>query len=99
VDEEPLFGGRTPLQMYSDWMKAYAAAMSSFISDGTIVEIEVGMGPAGELRYPAYRSPWVFCGIGEFQASGSYAEANLQAAATAAGHTDWGYGAWRVVVW
>jgi len=92
VDEEPLFDGRTPLQIYSDFMNAYAQAMAPFIKDGTIAEIEVGMGPAGELRYPAYRTPWTFCGIGEFQASGSYALANLKAAATAAGNADWGNG-------
>merc|ERR1711934_442992 len=92
VDEEPLFDGRTPLQIYSDFMNAYAQAMVPFIKDGTIAEIEVGMGPAGELRYPAYRTPWTFCGIGEFQASGSYALANLKAAATAAGNADWGNG-------
>ena len=96
VDEEPLFDGRTPLQIYSDFMNAYAQAMAPFIKDGTIAEIEVGMGPAGELRYPAYRTPWTFCGIGEFQASGSYALANLKAAATAAGNADWGNGRWFV---
>ena len=33
-------------------------------------EIQVGMGPAGELRYPAYperNGMWQFPGIGEFQ--------------------------------
>ena len=33
-------------------------------------EIQVGMGPAGELRYPAYpesNNTWQFPGIGEFQ--------------------------------
>jgi beta-amylase len=36
----------------------------------TIVEIQVGMGPAGELRYPSYpesNGTWSFPGIGEFQ--------------------------------
>ena len=31
-------------------MHAYAEAMAPFISSGTIAEVEVGMGPAGELR-------------------------------------------------
>lgn len=33
-------------------------------------EIQVGMGPCGELRYPAYpesNGTWNFPGIGEFQ--------------------------------
>lgn len=40
-----------------------------------ITTIEVGLGPSGELRYPAYRLPWKFDpppppGVGEFQVSG-----------------------------
>lgn len=43
--------------------------MSDFLEAGTIVDIEVGTGPAGELRYPSYpqNQGWVFPGIGEFQ--------------------------------
>jgi hypothetical protein len=40
---------------------------------GIITMIEVGLGPCGELRYPAYRLPWNFNptpGVGEFQVSG-----------------------------
>lgn len=41
----------------------------------TITEITVGMGPAGELRYPAYPEGdgrWRFPGVGEFQCYDSY---------------------------
>jgi beta-amylase len=56
----------------------------------TIVEIEVGSGPCGELRYPAYQlDRWDFCGIGSFQSYSSYAATSLTAAATAAGHSEW----------
>lgn len=43
--------------------------MSEFFKAGTIVDIEVGTGPAGELRYPSYPETqgWSFPGIGEFQ--------------------------------
>lgn len=43
--------------------------MKEFFDDGTITEIEVGLGPCGELRYPSYPETqgWVFPGIGEFQ--------------------------------
>lgn len=43
--------------------------MNEFFDDGTITEIEVGLGPCGELRYPSYPETqgWVFPGIGEFQ--------------------------------
>lgn len=36
----------------------------------TLQEIQVGMGPCGELRYPSYpesNGTWKFPGIGEFQ--------------------------------
>jgi beta-amylase len=36
----------------------------------SLQEIQVGMGPAGELRYPSYpeaNGTWSFPGIGEFQ--------------------------------
>lgn len=43
--------------------------MSDFLDAGLVIDIEVGLGPAGELRYPSYPSSqgWVFPGIGEFQ--------------------------------
>lgn len=43
--------------------------MSDFLQAGLIIDIEVGLGPAGELRYPSYPESqgWVFPGIGEFQ--------------------------------
>lgn len=37
---------------------------------GVITEVTVGMGPAGELRYPSYPEGdgrWRFPGIGQFQ--------------------------------
>jgi beta-amylase len=83
--------GRTPLQMYKDFMSAFKSAFSSYISDGTINEIQVGMGPCGETRYPAYPlSRWTYCGVGEFQCSDKNSLSKLQSAATSAGHSDWG---------
>ena len=45
--------------------------MSDFLESGLIIDIEVGCGPAGELRYPSYPQTqgWEFPGIGEFQVS------------------------------
>lgn len=45
--------------------------MSDFLKSDLIIDIEVGLGPAGELRYPSYpqNQGWVFPGIGEFQVS------------------------------
>lgn len=80
---------RTPLQMYADWMNALNSAFSEDLGQ-TITEIQVGMGPAGELRYPAYQlSHWSFCGVGAFQAFDKNAIASFQAAAKAAGHPEW----------
>lgn len=55
--------------MYSDFMKSFKEAMVDLLESGTIIDIEVGLGPAGELRYPSYPQDqgWAFPGIGEFQ--------------------------------
>jgi hypothetical protein len=60
-----------PLQVYYDFMKSFRQEMKEFFDDETITEIEVGLGPCGELRYPSYPETqgWVFPGIGEFQVS------------------------------
>jgi hypothetical protein len=56
-------------QIYSDYMKSFRENMSEFLNSELIIDIEVGLGPAGELRYPSYpqNQGWVFPGIGEFQ--------------------------------
>lgn len=59
------------MQIYSDYMKSFRENMSDFLESGLIIDIEVGLGPAGELRYPSYPQSqgWQFPGIGEFQVS------------------------------
>lgn len=54
--------------MYADYMASFRENMKKFLDAGTIVDIEVGLGPAGEMRYPSYPQSqgWVFPGIGEF---------------------------------
>jgi len=56
-------------QLYADFMKSFRENMADFLDSGLIVDIEVGLGPAGELRYPSYPETqgWVFPGIGQFQ--------------------------------
>nr|BAN41649.1 beta-amylase precursor, putative [Entamoeba invadens] len=91
ADSEAVFEGRTPLQIYKDFMASFKSNFQSFIDDGTINEIQVGMGPCGETRYPSYPgAKFQYCGIGEFECSDKYSLAKLQAAATAAGHSEWG---------
>jgi len=81
--------GRTPLQMYSDWFGAFSDAFAQDIGS-TITELQVGMGPAGELRYPAYQlAHWSFCGVGAFQVWDDHALASFRSAASAAGHSEW----------
>ncbi|XP_057525474.1 beta-amylase-like [Amaranthus tricolor] len=91
VDNEPLFHGRTAIQMYSDFMKSFRENMADLLEAGVIVDIEVGMGPAGELRYPSYpqNQGWEFPGIGEFQCYDKYLEADFKKAAKEAGHPEW----------
>lgn len=64
-DEVPLFWGRSPVDMYRDFMEAFANSFQHMFGS-VIAEITVGLGPAGELRYPSYpegdaRWVWV-CG-------------------------------------
>lgn len=131
----PLFWGRTPVQMYRDFVNAFAdkfqhlfgelhgrpsrklaascrhcvwllvclAAVDphlrlNAVTAGTVItEITVGLGPAGELRYPSYPEGdgrWRFPGVGEFQCYDRYMLDSLRKAAEAAGHPEWWVGAW-----
>mmetsp|Transcript_27613 Transcript_27613/g.56926 ORF Transcript_27613/g.56926 Transcript_27613/m.56926 type:complete len:93 (+) Transcript_27613:436-714(+) len=75
--------------MYSDWFNALSASFAADLGS-VIEEIQVGMGPAGELRYPAYQlSQWKFCGVGAFQCYDANALKSLSSAAKSAGHADW----------
>lgn len=93
VDNQPLFYGRTAVEVYSDYMKSFRQNMSDFLGDGLIIDIEVGLGPAGELRYPSYarNQGWVFPGIGEFQCYDKYLKAEFKEAATSVGHPEWDF--------
>ncbi|KAG2676518.1 hypothetical protein I3760_12G056200 [Carya illinoinensis] len=91
-DSLPVLAGRTPIQVYSDYMRSFRDRFKDFLGE-VIVEIQVGMGPCGELRYPSYpesNGTWIFPGIGEFQCYDKYMRTSLQAAAEARGKSDWG---------
>ncbi|KAG0582771.1 hypothetical protein KC19_3G084900 [Ceratodon purpureus] len=92
VDEERVLRGRTALEVYYDYMKSFRQEMSEFFDDETITEIEVGLGPCGELRYPSYPQTqgWIFPGIGEFQCYDKYLLKSLKETAEAHGHIHWG---------
>ncbi|CAO2813014.1 unnamed protein product [Amaranthus hypochondriacus] len=91
IDNEPIIGGRTPIQIYSDYMKSFKENMSDFLDAGVIVDIEVGLGPAGEMRYPSYpqNQGWSYPGIGEFQCYDKYLTEDFKKAATETGHPEW----------
>ncbi|CAE7818865.1 unnamed protein product [Symbiodinium sp. CCMP2456] len=58
-------GTRTALQCYQDFMAAFLKAMGNHVGS-TICELQVGMGPCGELRYPSYlmSNGWNWPGVG-----------------------------------
>ncbi|XP_049386958.1 beta-amylase 1, chloroplastic [Solanum stenotomum] len=92
-DTLPVLKGRTPVQCYSDFMRGFRDRFENLLGD-TIVEIQVGMGPAGELRYPSYPEKdgvWKFPGIGAFQCYDKYMISSLQSAAEAFGKPEWGH--------
>ncbi|KAH1074950.1 hypothetical protein J1N35_027278 [Gossypium stocksii] len=93
-DSVPVLRGRTPIQAYTDYMRRFRERFRDYLGR-VIVEIQVGMGPCGELRYPSYpesNGTWKFPGIGEFQCYDKYMRASLEAAAEAIGQKDWGKG-------
>jgi beta-amylase len=97
VDDQPLFASasgnkRTAVNMYGDFMRSFAGNFSSDIGS-TISCVDVGLGPAGEMRYPSYQLQeyrWAFPGVGEFQNYDKYMMSNLSASAKQAGHPEWG---------
>ncbi|XP_059275819.1 beta-amylase 3, chloroplastic-like [Lycium ferocissimum] len=93
-DQLPVLRGRTPIQVYTDYMRSFRERFNDYLGN-VIVEIQVGLGPCGELRYPSYpesNGTWRFPGIGELQCYDKYMIASLAAAAKAAGKDDWGKG-------
>ncbi|KAK9828277.1 hypothetical protein WJX74_006952 [Apatococcus lobatus] len=92
-DQEALFDGRTPLDIYRDFIEAFADGFQDLFGS-MITEVTIGLGPAGELRYPAYPEGdgrWRFPGVGEFQCYDSYMLRHLAQSAATAGHPEWGY--------
>eukprot|EP00931_Biecheleriopsis_adriatica_P100231 TRINITY_DN7537_c0_g1_i4.p1 TRINITY_DN7537_c0_g1~~TRINITY_DN7537_c0_g1_i4.p1 ORF type:complete len:448 (-),score=58.71 TRINITY_DN7537_c0_g1_i4:92-1435(-) len=75
ADHAPIFPGsddnalRTGIMCFRDFMASFATAAADFLGS-TIVEIQVGMGPCGELRYPSYMAScgWNYPGVGMLMA-------------------------------
>ncbi|KAK2372386.1 beta-amylase 3, chloroplastic [Trifolium repens] len=91
-DSVPVLAGRTPLQVYADFMRSFRDRFTDYLGN-VIIEIQVGLGPCGELRYPSYPETdgtWTFPGIGEFQCYDKYMRSSLEASAQAIGKKEWG---------
>ncbi|KAK8857914.1 beta-amylase [Tritrichomonas musculus] len=83
-------GDRTPLEMYRDFMLAFCQNFQEYLDSNTIVEIEVGLGPCGELRYPSYLlSRWTYPACGAFQSYDQQFKEYFKKDAAAAGHPEW----------
>ncbi|KAJ0963785.1 hypothetical protein J5N97_028907 [Dioscorea zingiberensis] len=94
IDKERVLRGRTAVEVYFDYMRSFRVEFDEFFEDGVISEIEVGLGPCGELRYPSYpvKHGWRYPGIGEFQCYDQYLMKSLRKAAEARGHSFWARG-------
>ncbi|KAI3974940.1 hypothetical protein MKX01_005051 [Papaver californicum] len=94
IDKERVLRGRTAVEVYFDYMRSFRVEFDEFFQQGVISEIEVGLGPCGELRYPSYpvKHGWRYPGIGEFQCYDKYLMKKLTNAAEARGHSFWAHG-------
>ncbi|KAJ1492846.1 glycoside hydrolase superfamily [Baffinella frigidus] len=73
----------TEVLLYGDFIAAFAERFAAFIPN-VVVEAQIGLGPAGELRYPSYPlAHWHFPGIGQFQCYDRYMRRDLVRAAQA----------------
>lgn len=56
-------------QVYFDVMRSFRTEFDDMFIEGLITSVEIGLGPAGELKYPSFTEKfgWSYPGIGEFQ--------------------------------
>ncbi|KAK4601222.1 hypothetical protein RGQ29_010691 [Quercus rubra] len=92
----PVLRGRSPIQAYTDFMRNFRDTFRPFLGV-VITGIQVGMGPAGELRYPSCPTQkltwaWRSRELGEFQCYDKYMLASLNACAREIGMREWGDG-------
>jgi len=67
ADEIEFLEGRTPVQVYEDYMIAFVDNFHQHFHK-TISKVQIGMGPAGELRFPSFPLiKWGYPGPGDFQ--------------------------------
>lgn len=79
---EATAANRTPVQAYRAFTAAFVEEMrKERLLGTTVTELQVGLGPCGELRYPSYPlGKWEFPGIGEFQCFDRYMLEDMKSA-------------------
>ena len=94
IDKERVLKDRTAVEVYFDHMRSFRVEFDEFIEKGIISEIEIGLGPCGELRYPSYpvNHGWKYPGIGEFPRYDQCLSKSLKKAVEAMGHLFWAKG-------
>lgn len=92
----PLLKGRSPMQAYSDLMRSFRDTFKEYLG-AIVTEVQVGMGPGGELRYPSCPTeklyqPGSSSELGEFQCYDKFMQASLSSHARILGIQEWGEG-------
>ncbi|KAL6627103.1 hypothetical protein ACP70R_030829 [Stipagrostis hirtigluma subsp. patula] len=92
----PVLKGRSPMQAYSDFMRSFRNTFEDYLG-AIVTEVQVGMGPGGELRYPScptekLNQPGSSSELGEFQCYDKFMQASLSAHAQILGLQEWGSG-------
>lgn len=90
----PVLKGRSPMQAYSDFMRSFRNTFEDYLG-AIVTEVQVGMGPGGELRYPScptekLNQPGSSSELGEFQCYDKFMQASLSARAQIFGLQEWG---------
>ena len=86
VDDKALFYGRTAVQLYADFMEVMYSKLLRGNTD-IITGVHVGLGPAGELRYPSYRQD-SYPNVGAFQCYDVHMLEDLKQHSQRAGYED-----------
>ncbi|WVZ72960.1 hypothetical protein U9M48_021340 [Paspalum notatum var. saurae] len=92
----PVLKGRSPMQAYSDFMRSFRDTFKDYLG-AIVTEVQVGMGPGGELRYPSCQTekldqPGSSSELGAFQCYDKFMQASLNAHAQILGIQEGGNG-------
>ncbi|KAJ1281816.1 hypothetical protein BS78_03G002900 [Paspalum vaginatum] len=92
----PVLKGRSPMQAYSDFMRSFRDTFEDYLG-AIVTEVQVGMGPGGELRYPScptekLNQPGGSSELGAFQCYDKFMQASLSAHAQILGILEGGNG-------